>query len=97
MRDAAADLVVSFMVLQDVDDLDGTLAETGRVFEPGGHLCFSVLHPLEVYFNALARSGFVVERLREPVPDDALVDGDPLRLLQRRIPSLLHVRARLDA
>jgi SAM-dependent methyltransferase len=43
--DGAFDLVVAFMSLQDVDDLDGALAESGRVLAPGGRLCVAVLHP----------------------------------------------------
>lgn len=43
---AAADLVVCFMVLQDVDDLDAVAAEIGRVLEPGGVACVAIVHPM---------------------------------------------------
>jgi SAM-dependent methyltransferase len=43
---ASVDLVVAFMSLQDVDDLDGAVAETARVLEPGGRLCLAIVHPL---------------------------------------------------
>jgi SAM-dependent methyltransferase len=46
LRDAVADLAVAFMSLQDVDDLDGSVREAGRVLRPGGRLCVAVLHPL---------------------------------------------------
>jgi SAM-dependent methyltransferase len=46
LPDGAVDLVVSFMVLQDVDDLDGAVAEIARVLEPGGTTCLAVVHPL---------------------------------------------------
>jgi SAM-dependent methyltransferase len=45
-EDASFDLVAAFMSLQDMDDLEGAVAEAARVLEPGGHLCFNVLHPL---------------------------------------------------
>jgi SAM-dependent methyltransferase len=40
------DLVVAFMSLQDVDDLQGAVSETSRVLEPGGRLCLAIVHPL---------------------------------------------------
>jgi SAM-dependent methyltransferase len=46
LRDTAATLAISFMVLQDVDDLDAVLRELARVLAVGGRLCFAVLHPL---------------------------------------------------
>jgi SAM-dependent methyltransferase/predicted kinase len=42
-----ADVVVLFMVLTDVDDLDATLAEAARVLMPGGTLCIAMGHPLQ--------------------------------------------------
>lgn len=143
VRDGSVDLVIAFMLLQDVDDLVATTCEVARVLEPRGRLCFAILHPiatagdfagpsadsafvieraydepfrftelgeraglrmrfhsehrpLGTYVDALADAGLVIERLREPVPDAALVDDDPLRLRQRRIPWYLHGRARKD-
>ena len=46
MRDAVADLVVAFMSLQDIDDLEGALAEAARVLSAGGRLCLAIVHPL---------------------------------------------------
>jgi SAM-dependent methyltransferase len=46
VRDAAADLVVCFMVLMDVDDLERAVLELARVLEPGGRCCIAVLHPI---------------------------------------------------
>lgn len=40
------DLVVAYCVLMDVDDLPGTVAEIGRVLEPGGGLCLAITHPI---------------------------------------------------
>ena len=41
-----ADLVVCFMVLMDVEDLDGAVRELARVLAPGGALCVGILHPI---------------------------------------------------
>jgi ubiquinone/menaquinone biosynthesis C-methylase UbiE len=46
LRDAVADLAVAFMSLQDVDDLDLSIHEAGRVLRRGGRLCMAILHPL---------------------------------------------------
>jgi SAM-dependent methyltransferase len=42
----AADLVVSFMVLMDVEDLDAAVAELERVLAPDGLICVAILHPI---------------------------------------------------
>jgi ubiquinone/menaquinone biosynthesis C-methylase UbiE len=46
LPDEAADLVVAFMSLQDVEDLEGAIGEAARVLEPGGRLCLAILHPV---------------------------------------------------
>ncbi len=46
LRDAEADLVVSFMALHDVRDLEGALAEAARLLEVFGALCLTVVHPV---------------------------------------------------
>jgi SAM-dependent methyltransferase len=51
LADECADLVVCFMVLQDVDDLATTCAEIARLLEPGGVACTAIVHPM-------ASSGF---------------------------------------
>lgn len=45
-RSACADLVVAFMSLHDVDDLDAVVAEIARLLIPGGRLCMAIVHPL---------------------------------------------------
>jgi SAM-dependent methyltransferase len=37
--------VLAFMSLQDMDDLPGAVREAARVLEPGGRLCFAIVHP----------------------------------------------------
>lgn len=43
---AVSDLVVAFMSLHDIDDLDGAVEEISRILVPGGRLCLAVVHPL---------------------------------------------------
>ncbi len=43
---ACADLAVAFMVLHDVDDLDGAVHEAARVVEPGGCFAVAIVHPI---------------------------------------------------
>jgi SAM-dependent methyltransferase len=44
--DGTFDLVVAFMSLQDVDDLEGAVRESARVLEPGGRMCLAIVHPI---------------------------------------------------
>ncbi len=46
LEDASADLVVAFMVLHDVDELEGATREIARILEAGGRLCAAIVHPL---------------------------------------------------
>jgi SAM-dependent methyltransferase len=45
LPDGVADCVVAFMSLQDVDDMEAAVAETGRVLVPGGRLAMAITHP----------------------------------------------------
>jgi SAM-dependent methyltransferase len=138
-EDASFGLVVAFMSLQDVGNLDGAIRECSRVLLPGGRLCIAIVHPinsagtwerddaqsplvledsylgtsryaetfardglemtftsvhrpLEAFTEALAGSGFVIERLREPaLPTHAIRTGRSARW--QRFPLFLHLRA----
>jgi SAM-dependent methyltransferase len=128
------------MSLQDVDDLGSAVREAWRVLEPGGYLCFSVVHPinsaggfrgdkkdapfvvtgsysdarpytdviqrdgitmtfnslhhtLEGYMRPLEQSGFLVEAVREPFPDDEATRDHPTLARWQRVPMFLQVRA----
>jgi hypothetical protein len=49
--------------------------------------------PLGDYFDALAEAGLLIERVVEPLPDDAYVAAVPDVGHWRRRPGFLHVRA----
>lgn len=47
-HDGSFDLVVAYMSLMNMDDLNGAVRETGRVLEAGGRLCAAVVHPFGI-------------------------------------------------
>ncbi|TXL72339.1 class I SAM-dependent methyltransferase [Vineibacter terrae] len=46
LDDASADLAVAFMSLHDIDAMPAVLRDVARVLEPGGRLCFAIVHPI---------------------------------------------------
>jgi ubiquinone/menaquinone biosynthesis C-methylase UbiE len=52
LPDGSADLVVSFMTLQSVDELDGAIAEAARALQPGGRLVAAIVHPMNTAAGA---------------------------------------------
>jgi SAM-dependent methyltransferase len=42
----AADCVVAFMSLHDIDDMPAAVAESARILASGGHLVFAIVHPI---------------------------------------------------
>jgi ubiquinone/menaquinone biosynthesis C-methylase UbiE len=52
--------------------------------------------PLESFTGAMSDSGFVIEQLREPRPDEATVVRAPELEKAAHTPFFLHLRARLD-
>ena len=46
LDDASADLAVAFMSLHDIDAMPLAICEIARILEPGGKLCFAIVHPL---------------------------------------------------
>jgi SAM-dependent methyltransferase len=101
--DSAFDLVVAFMSLQDVDDLETAVAEAARVLEPGGSLCLAVVHP----FNSAGRfagddasSPFVIEGSyleRFRYADNLARDGLEITFVSEHRPIEAYVGALADA
>jgi SAM-dependent methyltransferase len=74
-----------------------TVRYTEELERDGARMTLHDTHrPVGDYFDALQAAGFLVERVVEPVPDDAYLAAFPeaTRWLQR--PGFLHVRARLS-
>jgi SAM-dependent methyltransferase len=46
LGDGAADLVVAFMSLMNVEGMEAAIAEAARVLAPAGRLCAAITHPL---------------------------------------------------
>ena len=130
LRDDVADLAIISLALMNMDDMPRVVHEVARVLRPAGHLCLSVLHPINSwgdagdvgyfdtvryveqlerdghrmtfhethrplghYFRALEDAGFLIEQLREPMPDDVYAAAHPEIGRWRTRPSFLHVRA----
>ena len=63
-EDVSFGLVVAFMSLQDVENLDGAIRECARVLHPGGRLCLAIVHPINsagTWERDDAESPFVIE------------------------------------
>lgn len=83
--DASFDLVVAFMSLHDMDDVEAVVQEAARVLEPGGRFCLAVEHPLQKAGSWLdpedAASPFVVDRAYlEERRSATTVDRDGVRM-----------------
>lgn len=103
VADGVADLVAAFMVLQDVDDLPGAVAEAFRVLEPGGCLCAAIVHPLNSagrFTGDAADSPFVIEegyRDSRGVEDRMERDGLTMTFVGAHHPLETYARALEDA
>jgi ubiquinone/menaquinone biosynthesis C-methylase UbiE len=97
--DRSFDLVTAFMSLQDIEDLPGAVREAARVLEPGGRLCFAIVHPINSAGGftsmeadapfVIAGSYFVERRF------DDLVERDGFRIVfaQKHRPLEAYARA----
>ena len=84
LADASMDLVVAFMSLHDVDDLDGAVREIARVLEPGGRFCMAIVHPINSAGRFEENGRFVIAKtylgeLHVRRPRRAQRSGDDLR------------------
>jgi ubiquinone/menaquinone biosynthesis C-methylase UbiE len=53
--------------------------------------------PLHQYFDSMERAGFLIERITEPVPDDAYIAAVPDAAHWRERPGFLHLRGVLGS
>jgi len=101
--DASFDLVVAFMSLQDVNDMEGAIGQAARVLELGGRFCLAVVHP----FNSAGRfagddasSPFVVEGsylARFRYADNFMRDGLEVTFVSEHRPIQAYVNALSEA
>jgi ubiquinone/menaquinone biosynthesis C-methylase UbiE len=64
LPDSCADLVVLFMVLQDVDDLESSVKELSRILTDNGRACLAIVHPLNSagnFSNKEENSEFIIK------------------------------------
>jgi SAM-dependent methyltransferase len=64
LDDASADLVVAFMALHNVEAMALAVREIARILEPGGKLCFAIVHPINSaghFERQTADAPFVIE------------------------------------
>jgi SAM-dependent methyltransferase len=100
---SAFDLVVAFMSLQDIDDMEAAVAEAARVLEPGGRLCLAVVHPFSSagrFAGDDAWSPFVVEGSylgRFRYADNFVRDGLEMTFVSEHRPIEAYVGALTDA
>lgn len=62
--DGCCDLVIAYMSLHDMTDMQRAVKEATRALVPGGHLCMSVVHPINSagqFAGAEADSEFVIK------------------------------------
>ncbi|HSI98245.1 MAG TPA: class I SAM-dependent methyltransferase, partial [Gaiellaceae bacterium] len=102
-QNGSFDLVVAFMSLQDVDDLESAVSEAARVLEPSGRLCLSVVHPLNSagrFAGDEADSTFVIDGSyleRSYYADNLVRDGLEITFVSAHRPLQAYVDALADA
>ena len=62
IKDASVDAAVACLVFEHIADLDGALAEVGRVLQPGGTFLFLLNHPL----LQTPGSGWIDDQILDP-------------------------------
>jgi len=101
--DGSFDLVLAFMSLQDIDDLEGAVAEAARVLARGGRFCIAIVHPLNSAGSFLSSdpdSPFVIEGSylgRSYYADQIARDGLELTLVSAHRPLEAYAGALVNA
>ena len=82
--DAAVHVVTALLSLHDMDDMEGAIAETGRVLIARGRLCAAVVHPINSggkFVSSAADAEFVMrDSYFEQRPYADAVERDGLRM-----------------
>ncbi len=104
VADGAADLVLAFMSLQDIDEPGRTVTEAARVLGPGGVLHVAVVHPVNsggaFVAPGPARSPFVLAESyfeRRIIRDDIERDGRSMRFVSEHRTIEFYARLLEDA
>jgi SAM-dependent methyltransferase len=97
--DASFDVVIAFMSLQDMDDLEGAVREAARVLADGGTLCLAVVHPLNSAGEFESRDDDAAFVIRGTYLDESYYtdrverDGYEMEFASRHRPLEAYVRA----
>jgi SAM-dependent methyltransferase len=67
--DAAFDLVLAFMSLQDMDDAANAVSEVARVLAPGGRFAAAIVHP---FASGAQRAYFDTQRTVDAIERDGI-------------------------
>jgi SAM-dependent methyltransferase len=82
--DASADLAVAFMSLHDIDAMPLAVREIARVLEPGGKLCFAIVHPINSagqFERSAADAPFIIKGdYLKPFPYSDTVERDGMTM-----------------
>ena len=82
LADASVDLAVAFMTLHDMDAMPDVILELARVLEPGGRLCFAIVHPINSagrFEGETANAPFIIPgQYLEPFRYEDAVERDGL-------------------
>ena len=102
-EDAAFDLVIAFMSLQDIEDFEGAIREAARVLERGGRFCLAIVHPLNsagLFDGREADSPFTITGSyldAHYYADDLVRDGLELTLVSAHRPLQAYTEALAEA
>lgn len=99
IRDEAAALTVSSMVLMDIDDLDAHVGELARITQPGGVVCVAMLHPIRTAGRVLHDGVFSIDEYLagDLLEIDATRNGGAARLRWWRRPMSDYLTAFIEA
>jgi SAM-dependent methyltransferase len=84
LDDVSADLAIAFLSLHDIDAMPRTVHEIARILEPGGKLCFAIVHPINsagIFERSAADAPFVIQGdYLRPFPYSDTVERDGLTM-----------------